>query len=112
DLSEKARQPMEDPDLGLTIAFNGCIYNYPELRKELEEKGYRFLSNGDTEVILKAWHAWGVDCVKRFHGMFAFVIYDRDRSRVAMARDRFGIKPLYLGRVDHATRFVSCLPSL
>ncbi len=112
DLSEKARQPMEDPDLGLTIAFNGCIYNYPELRKELEEKGYRFFSNGDTEVILKAWHAWGVDCVKRFHGMFAFVIHERDSGRVAMARDRFGIKPLYLSRVGHATRFASFLPAL
>ena len=96
DLSQKARQPMVDAELGLTIAFNGCIYNYPELRRDLEGKGYRFFSNGDTEVILKAWHAWGKECVTRFHGMFAFVIHERDSGRVVMARDRIGIKPLYL----------------
>jgi asparagine synthase (glutamine-hydrolysing) len=112
DLSQKARQPMVDGELGLTIAFNGCIYNYPELRTELEAKGYRFFSHGDTEVILKAWHAWGVDCVTRFHGMFAFVIHERDTNRVVMARDRFGIKPLYLARVGKAVRFASSLPAL
>jgi asparagine synthase (glutamine-hydrolysing) len=112
DLSQKARQPMVDGELGLTIAFNGCIYNYPELRIELEAKGYRFFSHGDTEVILKAWHAWGTDCVNRFHGMFAFVIHERDTNRVVMARDRFGIKPLYLARVGKAVRFASSLPAL
>lgn len=112
DLSQKARQPMVDGELGLTIAFNGCIYNYPELRTELEAKGYRFFSHGDTEVILKAWHAWGTDCVNRFHGMFAFVIHERDTNRVVMARDRFGIKPLYLARVGQAVRFASSLPAL
>ncbi len=103
---------MVDGELGLTIAFNGCIYNYPQLRQELEERGYRFFSHGDTEVILKAWHAWGIDCVKRFHGMFAFVIHERDTNRVVMARDRFGIKPLYLAKVDGALRFSSFLPAL
>lgn len=112
DLSQKARQPMVDGELGLTIAFNGCIYNYPELRTELEAKGYRFFSHGDTEVILKAWHAWGTECVSRFHGMFAFVIHERDTNRVVMARDRFGIKPLYLARVGKAVRFASSLPAL
>ncbi len=112
DLSEKARQPMEDPELGLTIAFNGCIYNYPELRAELEGKGYRFFSTGDTEVILKAWHAWGEECVNRFHGMFAFVLRERDTGRVAMARDRFGIKPLYLAETPGRIRFASTLPAL
>ncbi|MCO5734718.1 N-acetylglutaminylglutamine amidotransferase [Rhizobium sp. SSA_523] len=112
DLSQKARQPMVDGELGLTIAFNGCIYNYPELRSELEAKGYRFFSHGDTEVILKAWHAWGTDCVSRFHGMFAFVIHERDTNRVVMARDRFGIKPLYLARVGKGLRFASTLPAL
>jgi asparagine synthase (glutamine-hydrolysing) len=112
DLSQKARQPMVDGELGLTIAFNGCIYNYPELRTELEAKGYRFFSHGDTEVILKAWHAWGTDCVSRFHGMFAFVIHERDTNRVVMARDRFGIKPLYLAKVGKAVRFASSLPAL
>ncbi len=112
DLSQKARQPMVDGELGLTIAFNGCIYNYPELRAELEGKGYRFFSHGDTEVILKAWHAWGTACVERFHGMFAFVIHERDTNRVVMARDRFGIKPLYLAKVGRAVRFASSLPAL
>lgn len=112
DLSEKARQPMEDPELGLTIAFNGCIYNYPELRAELEGKGYRFFSTGDTEVILKAWHAWGEECVSRLHGMFAFVLRERDTGRVAMARDRFGIKPLYLAETPGRIRFASTLPAL
>jgi len=112
DLSQRARQPMVDPTLGLTIAFNGCIYNYPELRAELEGKGYRFFSHGDTEVILKAWHAWGTECVTRFHGMFAFVIHERDTGRVVMARDRFGIKPLYLSEKSRAIRFASSLPAL
>lgn len=112
DLTQKARQPMVDAELGLTIAFNGCIYNYPELRRDLEAKGYRFFSHGDTEVILKAWHAWGTECVTRFHGMFAFVIHERDSGRVVMARDRFGIKPLYLSQDEHSVRFASTLPAL
>lgn len=112
DLSEKARQPMIDSELGLGITFNGCIYNYPELRTELEDKGYRFFSDGDTEVILKAWHAWGKDCVARFHGMFAFVIHERDTGRIVMARDRFGLKPLYLSETPHSIRFASFLPAL
>jgi len=112
DLSEKAQQPMVDSALGLTIAFNGCIYNYPELREALEAKGYSFFSHGDTEVILKAWHAWGETCVERFHGMFAFVIQERDTGRIVMARDRFGIKPLYLAEKNGVLRFASSLPAL
>jgi len=71
DLSEHAQQPMSDPALGMTVVFNGCIYNYRELRRELEVLDYRFFSDGDTEVVLKSFHAWGRDCVNRFHGMFA-----------------------------------------
>ncbi|MFN3636687.1 MAG: N-acetylglutaminylglutamine amidotransferase, partial [Rhizobium rhizophilum] len=112
DLSDKSQQPMVDPDLGLSLVFNGCIYNFRELRSELEAKGYRFFSDGDTEVILKAWHAWGPDCVSRFHGMFAFAIHERDTGRVAMARDRFGIKPLYLAEISGGLRFASSLPAL
>ncbi len=112
DLSEKAAQPMEDPALGLTVVFNGCIYNYPELRRELEGLGYSFFSLGDTEVILKAWHAWGMECVDRFLGMFAFVIHERDSDRIVMARDRFGIKPLYLAESGKRLRFASSLPAL
>ena len=112
DLSEKAEQPMVDPVLGLTIAFNGCIYNYPELKKELEAKGYTFFSTGDTEVIVKAYHAWGRDCVKRFHGMFAFAIHERETGRVMLARDRFGIKPLYLSQNDKRLFIGSSLQSI
>jgi asparagine synthase (glutamine-hydrolysing) len=112
DLSDKSQQPMVDPDLGLSLVFNGCIYNFRELRAELQRKGYRFFSDGDTEVILKAWHAWGEGCVSRFHGMFAFVLHERDSGRVVMARDRFGIKPLYVAEVSGALRFASSLPAI
>ena len=112
DLSEKAQQPMADADLGITIAFNGCIYNYPELREELIGLGYRFFSHGDTEVIIKAWHAWGDRCVDRFLGMFAFVLHERDSGRLVIARDRFGIKPLYLAEKGKRLRFASTLPAL
>jgi len=112
DLSEHAQQPMVDPALGLAIVFNGCIYNYPELRQELIAKGYAFFSHGDTEVILKAYHAWGRDCVRRFHGMFAFCIWERDSGRVVLARDRLGIKPLYLAEGPGRLRFASSLPAL
>ena len=112
DLSSRAEQPMVDSDLGLSIAFNGCIYNYEALRGELAGLGYRFFSGGDTEVILKAYHAWGEACVERLIGMFAFVIQERDTGRVVMARDRFGIKPLYLAETPKRLRFASSLPAL
>ncbi|MBZ0161611.1 MAG: N-acetylglutaminylglutamine amidotransferase [Notoacmeibacter sp.] len=112
DLSENAAQPMTDPELGLTVVFNGCIYNYPELRAELEQAGYRFFSHGDTEVILKAFHKWGEACVERFHGMFAFAVAERDSGAVTFARDRFGIKPLYIAEQDRRLRFASTLPAL
>jgi len=112
DLSERPEQPMVDPELGLTLVFNGCIYNHRELRAELEALGYRFFSDGDTEVIIKAWHAWGPDAPKRFNGMFAFVVYERDTGRIAMCRDRLGIKPLYYAQDDRRLRFASTLPAL
>ncbi len=112
DLSEKSQQPMIDSDLGLTLVFNGCIYNFHELRAELEAKGYQFFSDGDTEVILKAWHAWGEDCVTRFLGMFAFALHERETGRLVLVRDRFGIKPLYLAETKDALRFASSLPAL
>ncbi|MEN5115550.1 MULTISPECIES: N-acetylglutaminylglutamine amidotransferase [Brevundimonas] len=112
DLSEKAQQPMVDADLGVTLAFNGCIYNYPELREELQGLGFRFFSHGDTEVIIKAWKAWGEACVERFKGMFAFVLHERDSGRIVIARDRFGIKPLYLAERGRRLRFASTLPAL
>jgi asparagine synthase (glutamine-hydrolysing) len=112
DLSEHAQQPMTDATLGLTLVFNGCIYNYRELRRELEALDYRFFSDGDTEVVLKSFHAWGRDCVKRFHGMFAFAVWERDSGRLTLARDRFGIKPLYLAATPRRLRFASTLPAL
>lgn len=112
DLTESAQQPMVDSALGLAIVYNGAIYNYPELRHELASKGYRFFSHGDTEVILKAYHAWGPRCVERFNGMFAFVVRDRDSGRVFMARDRLGIKPLYYAEMPGGLRFASSLPAL
>ncbi|GAB5376854.1 MAG: N-acetylglutaminylglutamine amidotransferase [Acuticoccus sp.] len=112
DLSVRAAQPMVDAALGLTIVFNGCIYNYPELRAALEGKGYTFFSSGDTEVILKAYHAWGPRCVEKFHGMFAFAIHERDSGRVVLARDRFGIKPFYYTENSRRLRFASSLQAI
>ncbi len=112
DLSEHAQQPMMDNELGLGIVFNGCIYNYQGLRAELRALGYRFFSNGDTEVILKSYHAWGTGCVEHFHGMFAFAIWERDSGRLVLARDRLGIKPLYVAEMNNGLRFASTLPAL
>jgi asparagine synthase (glutamine-hydrolysing) len=112
DLSERAAQPMSDPVLGLTLVFNGCIYNYRELRRELEAMGYRFFSEGDTEVVLKGWHAWGAGAPERLQGMFAFALHERDSGRVILARDRLGIKPLYYAEKPGELRFASSLPAL
>lgn len=112
DLSDASQQPLIDSDLGLSIVFNGAIYNYKELRKELETKGYRFFSNGDTEVLLKGWHAWGKDFVRRLNGMFALAIYERDSGRLIIARDRLGIKPFYYSQDAQRFRFSSSLPAI
>jgi asparagine synthase (glutamine-hydrolysing) len=112
DLAAASQQPMTDPVLGLAIIFNGCIYNYRELRNELAAKGYRFFSQGDTEVILKAYAEWGPRCVERFYGMFAFAVWERDSGRVVLARDRLGIKPLYYAELPGRLRFASTLPAL
>ena len=100
DLTEAGSQPMVDAELGLTAVFNGCIYNYPQLREELGREGYRFFSTSDTEVIIKAFHKWGQRCVEHFKGMFAFAIADRNTGRLVLGRDRLGIKPLYVARVS------------
>ncbi|MDP0501040.1 MAG: N-acetylglutaminylglutamine amidotransferase [Verrucomicrobiota bacterium JB022] len=112
DLSEASQQPMVDSDLGLSIVYNGAIYNYPELRQELLSKGYKFFSHGDTEVILKAYHCWGEDFVKHLNGMFAFAISERDTGKVVLGRDRLGIKPLYYAETADGLRFSSTLPAL
>ncbi|MCG6971494.1 MAG: N-acetylglutaminylglutamine amidotransferase [Gammaproteobacteria bacterium] len=107
DLSERANQPMVDQRLKLTIVFNGTIYNYPQLREQLIEKGYQFFSSGDTEVILKAYAEWGEQCVQRLHGMFAFAIWDQTNGKLFLARDRLGIKPLYYAQTETGLRFAS-----
>lgn len=112
DLSERSQQPMVDRELGLSLVFNGAIYNHPELRAELEGIGYCFQSEGDTEVVLKAYHAWGAQCLERFKGMFALVIWERDSGRLFVARDRLGIKPLYYSHDERRFRFASSLPAL
>src|SRR6478672_6696337 len=112
DLTEAGAQPMVDSELGLSIAWNGCIYNYKELRQDLIGHGYRFFSHSDTEVLLKAYHHWGDRFVDRLKGMFAFAIVERDSGRVLLGRDRLGIKPLYLTEDAHRIRFASSLPAL
>jgi len=112
DLTEAGAQPMVDADLGLTIAWNGCIYNYPQLRDELIGHGYRFFSHSDTEVLVKAYHHWGDSFVDHLMGMFAFAIVERESGRVLLGRDRLGIKPLYIAEDGHRIRFASTLPAL
>ena len=102
-------------DAGATLGSK-----YPDLRSvlaagdlaALEGKGYTFSSSGDTEVILKAYHAWGPRCVEKFHGMFAFAIHERDSGRVVLARDRFGIKPFYYTEDGKRLRFASSLQAI
>jgi asparagine synthase (glutamine-hydrolysing) len=112
DLSPRGGQPMVDEALGLAVVFNGCIYNHRELRAELERAGHAFASTSDTEVLLKGWAEWGEGMLDRFAGMFAFALWERASGRLVLARDRLGVKPLYLADVDGALRFASTLPAL
>lgn len=106
-------QPMASPDGRAMIVFNGEIYNFRELRRELAQGGAEFRTEGDTEVILAAWQRWGVDCVKHLHGMFAFAIYDLQARTLFLARDRLGVKPLYLAHLsDGSIAFASELKGL
>jgi asparagine synthase (glutamine-hydrolysing) len=95
DLSPAGHQPMVSRDQQVVLSYNGEIYNFQELRVELEAKGYQFHSKTDTEVVLNAWVEWGADCVTRFNGMFAFAIWDKRQQTLFLVRDRYGIKPLY-----------------
>jgi asparagine synthase (glutamine-hydrolysing) len=105
DLSSAGHQPMLDDSFALV--FNGCIYNYQALRAELVELGHHFKSHSDTEVIIKSYRQWGMDCVTRFEGMFAFALWDDDQQQLLIARDRMGIKPLYYAPVEGGVRFAS-----
>lgn len=95
DLSPNGRQPMSTPDGRYTLVYNGEVYNFPELRAELEALGVRFRGSCDSEVILEAFARWGTQAIRRFRGMFAFGIWDRDTQKLVLARDHMGIKPLY-----------------
>ena len=106
-------QPMASDDEAVTITFNGEIYNFRELRAELEDRGHRFRTSGDTEVIIAAWRQWGVDCLSRLNGMFAFAIHDHRRGCLFLARDRLGVKPLHHVRLsDGSIAFASELKGL
>lgn len=112
DLSPLGHQPMLSDDEQLSIVFNGEIYNFAELKSELEAKGHRFRSHSDTEVILAAYRAWGDACIARLRGMFALALYDVQQQRVLLARDRAGEKPFFYSHANGQLRFASELKAL
>lgn len=107
DLSDAANQPLINEDKNIALVLNGEIYNYQELRKELEGSGHKFVSASDSETVLHAYEEWGDDCVGRLRGMFAFAIWDSRRNRLFLARDRIGIKPLYFTNNNSTFCFAS-----
>lgn len=107
DLSDSSKQPMISPDGRFILNYNGEIYNFTELRNELRAEGWNFKSTGDTEVVLAAFAVWGKECITRFNGMFAFAIWDNIKKTLILARDRYGIKPLYISHVNGAVLFAS-----
>ncbi len=97
------QQPLFNEDHSVVIVFNGEIYNFQELAPELKSLGHQFRTRSDTEVIIHAWESWGVDCVKRFRGMFAFALWDRNQQTLFLARDRLGVKPMFYALLDNGT---------
>lgn len=112
DLSPAGHQPFESEDGNLALVFNGEIFNFLELRDELRARGHAFRSSGDTEVLLRAYQEWGTDCLSRFNGMWAFLLYDRRRGVVFGSRDRFGVKPLYRREAGERVLFGSEIKAL
>ena len=111
DLSPAGHQPMVSDDQNLWVAFNGEIYNFKEIRDELEKKGHKFKSNSDTEVILKSYEEWGMESIKKYRGMFAFAIWDKRKGKLFLVRDRAGVKPLYYYSKNNLFLFSSELKS-
>ena len=107
DLSPAGRQPMQTADGRFVLTYNGEVYNFQELRAELQAMGYQFRSRTDSEVVLYAWAAWGAKALDRLNGMFAFAIWDRQEQELVLARDRYGIKPLYYVELPHTLLFGS-----
>jgi asparagine synthase (glutamine-hydrolysing) len=101
DVSPLGHQPMRNEDTGDLLVYNGEIYNAPQLKASLNSEGYRFRSHSDTEILLRAYEHWGIECLDRLRGMFAFAVWDARRSRLVIARDHLGIKPLYYSCNDH-----------
>ena len=95
DVSSAGHQPMADLSQNIWLTYNGEIYNFKELRSALEKLGYKFVTKTDTEVIIYAYHAWGIDCIQKFNGMFAFALWNKKTQELYLVRDRYGIKPLY-----------------
>lgn len=112
DLSELGNMPMQTEDGSLCVTYNGEIYNYREVRSELEQKGYGFRTGTDTEVLLRAYEEWGEDCVSHFNGMWAFGLWDRRKQTLFCARDRFGVKPFYYARAGNIFYFGSEIKQL
>ena len=112
DLTERGRQPMTNEDGTIWLTYNGEIYNFKELRENLKTKGHRFISNTDTEVVVHAYEEWGIDCIKKFSGMFSFGLWDSRQKTLFLVRDRLGIKPLYYTFIDGAIAFASEIKSL
>ena len=112
DLSSSSNQPYQDNEAQLILVYNGCIYNYKKLREILEKNGHTFRTTGDTEVVLTSYKEWGYDCLKKFEGDFAFAIWDNKKRKLFLARDRFGVKPLYYHHSKNFFRFGSNIQSL
>lgn len=112
DLSEKGHQPMLSDDEKITITFNGEIYNFKKIRKELEDLGYHFKSNSDTEVILKSYEEWGTEMFSRFDGMFAIALVDLEKQKLILGRDRVGLKPLFYFKNENALVWASEIKSI
>jgi asparagine synthase (glutamine-hydrolysing) len=112
DLTEAGNQPMFSEDGNIVLIANGEIYNYLDLRKELESKGIKFNSNSDSEVIIHAWKTWKHKCFQMFNGMFAFALFDHENNELIIARDRMGIKPLYYSELNDEFIFSSEIKSI